>query len=305
MILLLAAISFVALWVSGIPATEIPGLLLNSTYLLFLTLGISIILSIGEIDLSVYGISALSAILSLWLNALFPASQSAVLLIFTTIVIATFLSSLNALFIVTMKRDSLLVTIASFSAFYGTAMIVYLNSTSKNKVLYSIPSSLLELSDSSLFGMRIEISIIVCALLLLWIIVDRTKLGLAMKAIGQSPASALYSGLKIDRVKFLCFVLAGISYGVGCVLSYSRFSSTRPSELVGETVIPIMCAVLSGSEIRGGRLPLLFTPIGVGTFVCLQQTVMSLKLFPAESYHAIFGVILLIYILIRYKSQQT
>jgi len=302
---LLAAISYAALWISGIAPNRIPDLVLNSTYLLFLTLGISTILSIGEIDLSVYGISALSAILSLWINSLISTSSSAFFLILTTILIATLLSFLNALLIVTMKRDSLLVTIASFSAFYGIAMIVYLNSTSKNKVLYTIPDSLVNLSDTSLLGMRFEIPIITATMLLLWFIMHRTKLGLAMKAVGQSSQSARYSGININTVKTISFLVAGALYGIGCVLSYSRFSSTRPSELVGDTVIPIMCAVLSGSEIKGGRFPLLFTLAGVSTFICLQQTVMSLKLFPAESYHAIFGTVLLIYILIRYKSQYT
>jgi len=290
-----------------------PSLFLDSAYLVFLTLGICVVLSTGEIDLSIFGILALGTTLSLWLASSFPVEERTLVLIVTTVAFSVLLSILNAVFVVFLKHNSLLVTVASFSSFYGLSLLVFdfaIGNPSPKEVpgqsmveIFSVPPYLRELLHSQPFGVRLELIIILVTLVSLWLMLDKTKLGLAMKAIGQNTPSAIYSGVNLNSVRLASFLIAGVMYGIGSILLYARFPTVRPSELIGDAVVPITCAVISGAEIKGGRLPLLFTVFGVGTFLALQQTVMSINIFPAASYHAVFGLVLLLYIVIRYHSK--
>lgn len=297
--LMLCSFSLILLYFSGIPITSIPSLLLNSSYLIFFTLGISIILSVGEIDLSVYGIAALSAVLTLWLISLLPTAHY-LLLLLLPLIISIGLSLLNAFLIVRFARDSLLVTIATFSTFYGLSMYIFVNTFSKDSRLYAVPNILKGLLTYTFINIQVEVFIIIIFLILLWVTLNKTKIGLLMKAIGQNEQSATFSVIRIKRVKYISFLIAGLLYGVGTLINISRFSSTRPSELLGDVVIPIMCAILSGADIKGGQLPIAFIIVGVTTFLSLQQFVFSIRTFPPEAYHAVFGSVLIIYIIFKY-----
>jgi rhamnose transport system permease protein len=288
---------------TGIPFGEIPGLLLKSSYLVFLTLGVSVILSTGEIDLSVFGVSSLTAILTLCVTSVLHLHTSAIIIL--TLFFAVSLSLINAILVIWLKLDSLLVTLASFSAYYGGAMIVYLKTTNLGNNPYILPDAVKSSSWKPFFGVRLEVLILVLTLVALWLLLNKTKLGVSLKAIGQNPVSALYSGVKLGKIRFIAFLIAGILYGIGSFLDYSRFSSTRPSDLLQDSVTPILCAIISGAEIRGGRLPVFFVVIGVGTFLALKELVMAQEYLPSESYNAVFGIVLLIYIFVRYWTRPT
>ena len=133
-ILSIFMLSLVSLNLSGIPFGKIPTILFDSSYLIFFTLGTAIILSTGEIDLSVFGIASLSIILALSIT-----NQNIILLALLILVFSIVLSSINALSIVKFKKPSLLITIATYSIFYGISTTIYMNS---NVDRFIIPNEL-------------------------------------------------------------------------------------------------------------------------------------------------------------------
>jgi ribose/xylose/arabinose/galactoside ABC-type transport system permease subunit len=301
--LLMFAVSFGLLWISGFHFLTIPALILNSAYLFFLTLGACIILATSEIDLSVYGIVSLSTILALWTVKAIATGAEIYLLILLVILFATIFSLINAFAIVRFKLNSLLVTLATFSIYFGLAMFIYVTTVQHDKDRYAIPDEIRALAEANYLGVKPAFFILVLCLITLWLIINKTKLGLAIKAIGQSAESARFSNVNIPKTMYISFALAGTLYGVGCVFSFVRFASTRPSELIGDAVVPIMCAVISGASIRGGRLPLLFAVIGTSTFLCIQQLVMHVA--SGVGHYAAFGLALFIYIFVRYSFNST
>ena len=61
------------------------------------------------------------------------------------------------------------------------------------------------------------------------VLLHLTNFGRAVYAIGNTPTGALFSGIRVARVKFLLFLLTGLMSGVAAICLTSRLGSTRPS----------------------------------------------------------------------------
>ena len=84
------------------------------------------------------------------------------------------------------------------------------------------------------------------------VVLHKTNFGRAIYAIGNNPTAALFSGIRVARVKFILFLLTGLMAGVAAVCLTSRLGSTRPSIAVGWELEVVTMVVLGGVNILGG-----------------------------------------------------
>jgi rhamnose transport system permease protein len=84
------------------------------------------------------------------------------------------------------------------------------------------------------------------------IILHMTNFGRAVYAIGNNPTGALFSGIRVNRVKFVLFLLTGLMSGVAAICLTSRLGSTRPSIAFGWELEIVTMVVLGGVNILGG-----------------------------------------------------
>ena len=84
------------------------------------------------------------------------------------------------------------------------------------------------------------------------VILHKTNFGRAVYAIGNNPTGALFSGIRVARVKFLLFLLTGLMSGVAAICLTSRLGSTRPSIAFGWELEVVTMVVLGGVNILGG-----------------------------------------------------
>ena len=85
-----------------------------------------------------------------------------------------------------------------------------------------------------------------------WALLHRTNFGRAVFAIGNNPTAALFSGIRVDRVRFILFLLTGLMSGIAAVCLTSRLGSTRPSIATGWELEVVTMVVLGGVSILGG-----------------------------------------------------
>ncbi|MBL4646756.1 MAG: ABC transporter permease, partial [Rhizobiales bacterium] len=76
--------------------------------------------------------------------------------------------------------------------------------------------------------------------------------GRTIYAIGNNPVAALFSGVRVIRVKFILFMLTGLMSGVAAICLTSRLGSTRPSLAFGWELEIVTMVVLGGVNILGG-----------------------------------------------------
>jgi rhamnose transport system permease protein len=85
-----------------------------------------------------------------------------------------------------------------------------------------------------------------------YVVLHRTNFGRRIFAIGNNVTAARFSGVRVERIKFILFCLTGLMAGVASVLLTSRLGSTRPSIALGWELDVITIVVLGGVSILGG-----------------------------------------------------
>jgi rhamnose transport system permease protein len=97
-----------------------------------------------------------------------------------------------------------------------------------------------------------ELALFAVAAVAFHILLHRTSFGRAVFAIGNNPTAALFSGIRVARVRFILFLLTGLMSGIAAVCLTSRLGSTRPSIATGMELEVVTMVVLGGVSILGG-----------------------------------------------------
>src|SRR5690606_38824254 len=84
------------------------------------------------------------------------------------------------------------------------------------------------------------------------IVLHATNFGRQVYVIGNNEFAARFSGIPVERVKFILFLLTGLMAGVAAVCLTSRLGSTRPSIAQGWELEIVTMVVLGGVSILGG-----------------------------------------------------
>lgn len=84
------------------------------------------------------------------------------------------------------------------------------------------------------------------------VLLHKTNFGRAIYAIGNNATGALFSGIRVQRVKFILFLLTDLMSGLAAVCTTSRLGSTRPSIGLGMELEVVTMVVLGGVNTLGG-----------------------------------------------------
>ena len=111
-----------------------------------------------------------------------------------------------------------------------------------------------------------------------WTILNRTRLGRYIVAIGSNERSAIYSAIKVDGVKILTYSLLGLCTGIAALLVASRLSSISSSSSGTLYELDVIAAVvIGGTRMRGGAGTIVGTVIGVLILGVIQNMLNLLQ----------------------------
>ncbi|MCC8166452.1 MAG: ABC transporter permease, partial [Planctomycetes bacterium] len=108
----------------------------------------------------------------------------------------------------------------------------------------------------------ISVVILVFFLLLSWVLLNKTRYGRYVYAVGGNRAASIASGIDADRIVRLSFLYNGILAGVAGIVLMSRMSSGQPAAGVGYEFDAITAVVVGGASLSGGNGPIAGTRIG-------------------------------------------
>ena len=199
----------------------------------------------GEIDLSVASIIALAS------TAMGAAAQIGLgteSLILIGLTVGLICGATNGILVTRFGLPSIVVTIGTMSLFRGISFIIL-----GDQAYRGYPQ------DFAYFGqgyvwwvISFEFVLFSILAVLYGIILHMTNFGRAVYAIGNNPTGALFSGIRVNRVKFILFLLTGLMSGVAAICLTSRLGSTRPSIAFGWELEIVTMVVLGGVNILGG-----------------------------------------------------
>lgn len=219
--------------------------------------GLTIVLIVGELDLSVGFGASLAGVL---VTGLMVRQDLPVLLAIVIVVLVGAVVGLISSLIVTKARvNSVVATLG-----VGTVLIGVNYAYSAGQPIASgLPDSFFLISLGSTLGISNNILIMAAVLLLLWILINRTDAGQRIQAVGGNAEAARLSGIRVDRVKISAFVVSGMCAFLTGILLASLIGSGSTS--AGDSyLLDAFAAVFLGSAtLRDGEFHILGTFIGV------------------------------------------
>jgi Ribose/xylose/arabinose/galactoside ABC-type transport systems, permease components len=209
------------------------------------SLGQAMLLVLGEIDLSVGTIAGLCGILGGVLMVqvgIHPTFAMALGLAFGMLC-----GLVNGLLVTKLQLNALVVTIGMSGVYKGLNLVI-----TKGKAIIGIPQSFHFIGKGDLLGVPMPFVIMLLVLILVVLLVTYTPFGRYMYAIGNNREAAKIFGIKVDRVRIICFMIAGLFSALAGLLMVARIGSSQPA--IGEiwVMTSIAAPVIGGVPTTGG-----------------------------------------------------
>lgn len=217
----------------------------NFTEKALIAFAMALLIIAGEIDLSVAAIIALASTAMGYAAQLGVGAPGLVVIGITT---GLACGAFNGLLVAGLKLPSIVVTIGTMSLFRGISYLVL-----GDQAFGKYPPEFAFFGQGYVFWViSFEFVLFLVMAVIFAILLHRTNFGRHVYVIGNNPLAARFSGIPVERVKFILFLLTGLMSGIAAVCLTSRLGSTRPSIAQGWELEVVTMVVLGGVSILGG-----------------------------------------------------
>lgn len=278
-------------------STNIFNVLRQISVNVFLACGMTMVILIGGIDLSVGSVIAISGCLCAGLitNNGIPSGLAIIL----AIIIGTLVGAVNGLIIANTKIPPFIVTLAMMNIGGGFARI-YTNATTilVNDELF------IWIGSGKIFGeIPVQLLFMVVVVIITGLILNKTKFGRNIYAVGDNQQAAVYSGINSKKVIFLVFTLSGLFAACAGILSAARTFSGQFNVGDGAEMDAISAVVLGGTSMTGGVGRISGTLIGCLVIGILNNG-MNLMGIDSSWQYVVKGIVVLLAVYIDYIKKE-
>ena len=264
-----------------------------------MVLGMTFVLMLGCIDISVGSIMTVSCIVT---GLVYGSGAGSALAILCGILAGGVCGAFNGVLTAKLKMPSVIVTIATSMLFRGIAELVL-----RGEAVDTFPSFFAALAWHDLFDAVPYSMIIFLAFAVIFgIVLEKTRFGRRVRMIGYSPTTAQYSGIRTDAVRIAVFTIMGITAALSGILYAGRLGGITSGMGKGTELQVIAIAVLGGVSTSGGKGGI-FGPVIAAFIMAFLSKTLDLIGVHANIQKIITGVILLLVVVIpavsRYISE--
>jgi ribose/xylose/arabinose/galactoside ABC-type transport system permease subunit len=255
------------LFVAGFFAIAVPSARTSNTYLdllrdvspnLIAAIGMTLLLIAGEFDLSVGSMLAFTGVVTV---STFNATDNMWLGIIAGLLTGPLVGAINGYLVTVQGMSSLMTTLGMMFALRG---LVYVWTNKTPVVDENGFTAFTQLYQGRILGVPIPGLIAVVLIALGYVLLTRTEFGRNIYAIGGNATAARVSGIRVQRQKFLLFVLSGTTAAIAGVLVASQTGTGYfDAGVQGFELIVIASAVLGGVSLSGGVGSLISAMLGV------------------------------------------
>lgn len=288
---LLAILFLLAVFTEGFFSLNNTMSMLNRfSYVLISAVGMNMIIITSNIDVSTGG---LISVVCLFIAALGKFNLSLAVLLPAAMLMGAFLGLVNALFITRFRIPAIVATLATAQLFSGILPLVVEGS------LYDLPSNFTWLAfEAKLFGV-IPASILIMAVIVtffLWFM-KYSRFSKKIYAVGNNREAARLSGINVDRVVVITYMIAGILFGVTATIIATASQRVTTTMGTGLEMTFIAAVVLGGTSVAGGSGKLLGTIFGAAILSVIAPAINYLGI-SSDWSDAIMGAIIIIAVVI-------
>jgi rhamnose transport system permease protein len=261
--------------------------------LALMALPMTLIIMVGEIDLSVASTLALSGetLGYLWSHH-WPMG-----LIFVSVIgLGAVLGAFNGFLVTKVGLPSLAVTIGTLTLYRGLANVVLGPLTVSN-----VPSFYTNAGVDAIPGVPFisySVAFFIVLAVVFAVVLHRTPFGRSLYAIGLNKEAAQYAGIRVQRVKMLLFVLSGVMCSLVGMLYTFELSSAGENIGIGFELKVITIVLLGGVSIFGGRGTIIGVALAAFVYAGLHSVLLLSNSFNDNDFQVVSGALLILSVLV-------
>jgi simple sugar transport system permease protein len=267
-----------------------------------IALGMTLLMTAGEFDLSVGAVFAFAPVVVMLLVLNAGWDLDVALLVGLAICVA--IGWINGILVTKVGISSFLVTLSMQLIVRGAALYITqgfpLKSWSQPGPLVTLLAGSYDIGPFKLYaGLWWFVALIVLTAYLL----GRAKLGNWVSAIGSNRSAAIARGVPADKVKIWLFILTSVLAGLAGTISAFRISNASPVAGTGYELEVIAMVVVGGTALAGGRGTILGTVVGALLLRAIRNGIVLIGV-PGLAYNIFVGAIILVMLVLHALLQK-
>lgn len=236
-----------------------------------MAVGMTFAIVAGEIDLSVGSIYALTSIV---VGLMLSHGVSWLVALPVGLAIGAGAGLVNGLATVLFRIPSFIVTLGTLSVFQGTALLITnaspisLDQTKSNIAQFSY------LGEGKPLGIPMQLIVMLCVVALGGFVLQFTKFGFHVYAVGGSREAARLCGIAVDAIRVSAFVIVGVLSALAGITGLAFLLYVSGDTGTGLELLVITAVIIGGAALFGGSGTMLGTVVGVFLIGALQNVLI-------------------------------
>jgi simple sugar transport system permease protein len=256
-------------------------------------LGITVLMIAGEFDLSIGSVFGFVPLFAAELMRIGTPVEFAIALALLTSILIGLIHG-----IITVKSGipSFITTLGGMLIWRGAALLI----TGGQPRYFRVPEHVAGLTSGTILPPFVNAQLLwfISIMIILWVMLERTKFGNHIYATGGNKEVARYMGVNTDYIKISCFILSSFLAGLGGIIQSTRLGTALPNQGDGLEFDAIAAAVIGGTSLRGGYGTVIGTVIGEFLGRIIENGLIIIRA-PSYYFRLYIGAVLIIAVILN------
>ncbi len=263
-----------------------------------IAVGMTLVILTAGIDLSVGSVLALCGAFAASLIAIEVPVMIAVP---TALFAGAALGAISGIIIAKGKVQAFIATLVTMTLLRGVTM-VYTDGRPISTGFTDTADAFAWFGTGYALGIPVPVWIMVIVFAAVWYLLNHTRFGRYVYALGGNESATRLSGINVDKVKIGVYAICGLLSALAGIIVTSRLSSAQPTAGMGYELDAIAAVVLGGTSLMGGKGRIMGTLIGALIIGFLNN---ALNLLDVSSYYQMIAkaVVILLAVLVDNKNK--
>ena len=263
-----------------------------------IAVGMTLVILTAGIDLSVGSVLALCGAFAASMIAL---EVPVLIAVPTALFAGAALGAISGIIIARGKVQAFIATLVTMTLLRGVTM-VYTDGRPISTGFTDTADAFAWFGTGYALGIPVPVWLMVIVFAAAWYLLNHTRFGRYVYALGGNESATRLSGINVDRVKIGVYAICGMLAALAGIIVTSRLSSAQPTAGMGYELDAIAAVVLGGTSLMGGKGRIMGTLIGALIIGFLNN---ALNLLDVSSYYQMIAkaVVILLAVLVDNKNK--
>ena len=257
-------------------------ILKNSSPIMLLAIGLTLVIATKGIDISVGSVVAISAgVVAVLIGGDFGGVPKIPILaaMAAAIAVATVAGMWNGLLVSRIGMQPIIATLILFVAGRGIAMVL-----TNAQIIWLYNKEFFFVGSGYWLGLPFPIFLVAAVLAVTAVMTRRTSIGLFIEAVGINPKATRFSGINAKNILFWVYAFSGFCAGVAGLIVCANVKSADGNNAGNLFELDaILAVVLGGTSLNGGKFSLVGSIIGALIIQTLTTTIYAFNIAPEIS----------------------